>query len=177
MIELSDRWITNSGITVVDPSSPLIKKLLKQKNFNFRVTEVDNEIERFNQFSHTTISTPVDADFAVAPISTTLPAYYQDIDIDETVAKKLTADCATRPKPDAKTRHVRAMDELDWFYRKGKYDLLRTLLYIVDTLTAHNVPWGTGRGSSVNSYILFLIGVHDIDPIEYNLDWKEFMRD
>ena len=35
---------------------------------------------------------------------------------------------------------------------------------------------GVGRGSSVASYILYLIGVHRIDSIKYNLDWKEFLR-
>jgi DNA polymerase III alpha subunit len=36
--------------------------------------------------------------------------------------------------------------------------------------------WGVGRGSSVASYVLFLIGVHRIDSMKYNLDYKEFLR-
>jgi len=36
--------------------------------------------------------------------------------------------------------------------------------------------WGVGRGSSVSSYILYLIGVHKIDSIKYDLDYKEFLR-
>jgi DNA polymerase-3 subunit alpha len=55
-------------------------------------------------------------------------------------------------------------------------DLLRWLKYFVDTARSNNIVWGVGRGSSVSSYVLFLIGVHKIDPIKYNLDWREFLR-
>ena len=33
-----------------------------------------------------------------------------------------------------------------------------------------------GRGSSVASYVLYLIGVHRIDSIQFDLDWREFLR-
>jgi DNA polymerase III alpha subunit len=33
-----------------------------------------------------------------------------------------------------------------------------------------------GRGSSVASYVLFLIGVHKIDPIKYELPIEEFFK-
>ena len=55
-------------------------------------------------------------------------------------------------------------------------DLLFCLKYIVDTLRENNVVWGVGRGSSVASYVLYLLGVHKIDSIKYNLDWREFLR-
>jgi DNA polymerase III alpha subunit len=48
--------------------------------------------------------------------------------------------------------------------------------YVVDTLRANNVVWGVGRGSSVASYVLFIIGVHKIDSVKYDLDWREFLR-
>jgi DNA polymerase III alpha subunit len=48
--------------------------------------------------------------------------------------------------------------------------------YLVDTLRKNNVVWGVGRGSSVASYILYLIGVHKVDSIKYNLDINEFLK-
>ena len=65
--------------------------------------------------------------------------------------------------------------ELQRFEEHGLLDVLRTLLYIINTLEEAGVPWGVGRGSSVASYILFLIGVHDVDSIEYDLDFDEFL--
>jgi DNA polymerase III alpha subunit len=40
----------------------------------------------------------------------------------------------------------------------------------------NDIVWGVGRGSSVASYILYLIGVHKVDSIQYGLDFNEFMR-
>ena len=56
-------------------------------------------------------------------------------------------------------------------------DVLYTMKYIVDTLRANNVVWGVGRGSSVASYVLYLIGVHKIDSIKYNLPIEEFFKE
>lgn len=67
-------------------------------------------------------------------------------------------------------------EELVAFVEHDMFDLLVCLKYIVDTLRKNNVVWGVGRGSSVSSYILYCIGVHRIDSIKYNLDWREFLR-
>ena len=55
-------------------------------------------------------------------------------------------------------------------------DLLRYMVYLVDFMRENNIVWGVGRGSSVASYVLYLIGVHKINSIRYNLDWREFLR-
>ena len=73
-------------------------------------------------------------------------------------------------------QHTRVTEELTAFKERNMLDLLRWLKYFVDTMRKNNVIWGVGRGSSVASYVLFLIGVHKIDSIKYNLDWQEFLR-
>ena len=45
-----------------------------------------------------------------------------------------------------------------------------------EELHENNVVMGVGRGSSVASYVLYLLGVHKIDSIKYNLDYREFFR-
>ena len=40
----------------------------------------------------------------------------------------------------------------------------------------NNIVWGVGRGSSVSSYVLFLMGVHKVDSMKYNLDIKDFLK-
>jgi DNA polymerase III alpha subunit len=54
--------------------------------------------------------------------------------------------------------------------------LLRYLKYFVDTMRANNVLWGLGRGSSVSSYVLYLLGVHKINSMFYDLDIREFLK-
>lgn len=75
-----------------------------------------------------------------------------------------------------KQHYQRLIEELQEFRARNMLDLLRWLKYFVDTCRANNVIWGVGRGSSVASYALFLLGVHKIDSIKYNLDWHEFLR-
>lgn len=70
----------------------------------------------------------------------------------------------------------RVGQELLLFQERDAFDLLRYLKYLVDTLRKNNIVWGVGRGSSVASYTLFLLGVHKIDSIFYNLDIEEFLK-
>ena len=66
--------------------------------------------------------------------------------------------------------------ELELFIKNNMYDLLHVMKYVVDTLRANNIVWGVGRGSSVASYVLHLIGVHKIDSIKYNIPIEEFFK-
>ena len=73
-------------------------------------------------------------------------------------------------------RFHRVNEELAEFERRGMFDLLRYMIYLVDFMRDNNIIWGVGRGSSVASYVLYLIGVHKINSIQYDLDWREFLR-
>lgn len=67
--------------------------------------------------------------------------------------------------------------EINLFTQHNMFDLLYYLKYLVDTMRNNNIVWGVGRGSSVASYILYLIGVHKIDSIKYGLDINEFLKE
>ena len=71
---------------------------------------------------------------------------------------------------------TRVLDELALFAQYDMIDLLCYLKYLVDTMRENNIVWGVGRGSSVASYCLYLLGVHKIDSIKYELDIKEFLK-
>lgn len=70
----------------------------------------------------------------------------------------------------------RVGEELLLFQERDLFNLLRYLKYLVDTLRKNNVVWGVGRGSSVASYVLFLLGVHKINSLYYQLDIEEFLK-
>ena len=71
---------------------------------------------------------------------------------------------------------TRIFEELTEFNNRGMIPLLQWLKYFVDTCLEHNIIWGVGRGSSVASYVLYVLDVHAIDSIKYNLDWQDFLR-
>jgi len=72
--------------------------------------------------------------------------------------------------------YSRVEQELELYKKFNLYTVLKYLVYLVDTMRDNNIVWGVGRGSSVSSYVLFLIGVHKVDSIKYGLDIHEFLR-
>jgi DNA polymerase III alpha subunit len=95
-----------------------------------------------------------------------MPQEYKDLDI----AEHLLSLCKT----DAELQRVG--EELLMYQERNLFDLLRYLRYLVDTLKENCVIWGVGRGSSVASYVLYLLGVHRINSMFYDLDPVEFLR-
>jgi DNA polymerase III alpha subunit len=77
-------------------------------------------------------------------------------------------------KSDIETNRV--LDELKLFAQYNMIDLLCYLKYLVDTMRKNNILWGVGRGSSVASYCLYLLGVHKVNSITYDLDIREFLK-
>ena len=95
-----------------------------------------------------------------------MPKEYKDLDIAEYVLGLCQQEHELQ----------RVGEELLLYQQRNLFDLLRYLKYLVDTLRKNNVVWGVGRGSSVASYVLFLLGVHKIDSLYYNLDIEEFLK-
>ena len=86
------------------------------------------------------------------------------------VKKYLLDKCQTQEERD------RIEQEYALFEKKKFIRVLQFLIYFVNTLRKNNVVWGVGRGSSVASFCLFLIGVHKINPLQYDLNITEFLR-
>tara|TARA_B100001175_G_scaffold285757_1_gene267008 strand:- start:177 stop:650 length:474 start_codon:yes stop_codon:yes gene_type:complete len=73
-------------------------------------------------------------------------------------------------------QNLRVEQELNLYKSRNLYIVLKLMIYIVDIMNKENIVWGVGRGSSVSSYLLYLIGVHKVDSLKYNLDIKEFIK-
>lgn len=95
-----------------------------------------------------------------------MPTEYKNFDI----AKFVLEQC----KSEAELQ--RAGQELLMFQERDMFPLLCYLKYLVDTMRNNNVVWGVGRGSSVSSYVLYLIGIHRINSLHYDLSIDEFLK-
>lgn len=95
-----------------------------------------------------------------------MPDEYKNLDI----AERILSQCKTEEE------FQRVGKELLMYQERNLFDLLRFMKYFVDTMRKNNVVWGVGRGSSVSSYVLFLLGVHRINSIYYDLDINEFLK-
>jgi DNA polymerase III alpha subunit len=138
------------------------------------VTELSDQVKQFNRFvpEHKKLSVKQTVNMPV--IKWDLPETYIDEDIENYII-----DCFeqhTKTINDVDLYESRLVEELTLFKRLNLYDLLKVMHYITDTLNAHNIVWGLGRGSSVASYVLFLLDVHNIDPVLYDIDFSEFIN-
>lgn len=103
-----------------------------------------------------------------------IPDYYSNLDIISYIKAQHESLYANDPNFDQ--RLIRLGQELSLFYKLGMVDILRTIIYIINTFLEKDIVWGFGRGSSVASYVLHVIGLHDIDSFQYELDSNEFFQ-
>ena len=95
-----------------------------------------------------------------------MPEKYKNMDVYSYIEQL----CSTQEEVERIDQEFIAYEE------RGLVDLLRYMVYLVDFMRENNIVWGVGRGSSVASYVLYLIGIHRINSIQYDLDWREFLR-
>jgi len=95
-----------------------------------------------------------------------MPKEYYQLDVAKHVLDLCTTDEELQ----------RVGQELLLYQERDLFDLLRYLKYLVDVMQQNKLIWGVGRGSSVASYVLYLLGVHKVNSIFYDLDPTEFLR-
>jgi hypothetical protein len=95
-----------------------------------------------------------------------MPQQYRDLDVAQWVLERCTCEAELQ----------RVGEELLLYQERDAFDLLRYMIYLVDTMRDNNIVWGVGRGSSVASFVLYIIGVHRINSLAYDLDPREFLK-
>jgi DNA polymerase III alpha subunit len=95
-----------------------------------------------------------------------MPNEYKELDIAKFVLDQCTSEAELQ----------RAGEELIMFQERNMFVLLQYLKYLVDTMRKHNIVWGVGRGSSVASFVLFLLEIHRINSLYYDLSIDEFLK-
>lgn len=146
------------------------------------------DLSKFSVEDHDQYNTAVTITYSDLPLVQEYCAYPDNYDIDQfhklqqsqwymsesykqlDIAQHVLDLCNT----DAELQRVG--QELILYQERELFDLLRYLKYFVDTMRANSVLWGLGRGSSVASYVLYLLGVHRINSMYYDLDIKEFLK-
>lgn len=94
------------------------------------------------------------------------PAQYQQMDLAEYVLNR----CQSALQRERATYELKLIDHLQVSH------IFKHLIYLVDTWRSRNLVWGIGRGSSVSCFILYVIGLNRINPLEYDLDPEEFFK-
>lgn len=125
------------------------------------------DIDRFNKFATELEISPI-SDISLISKDFNIPLHYKELDVEKYIHGKLV-----ERDPD---EIGRVEMELVMYKERGLYPILQLLVYIIDTMRQNNLVWGVGRGSSVASYLLYILGVHKVDSHKYELDIKEFLK-
>ena len=141
------------------------------------VDVMTEEIKQYNQLvaADKRIAVKTEMRHDAIDLTWCIPKDYINLNITEYLIDKLDAEHWTN-SDDLEKRVIRVVKELKLYKNHGLLDVLRVLIYVINTLSSNSVVWGVGRGSSVSSYVLYLIGVHDVDSVMYDLDIEDFLH-
>jgi len=70
----------------------------------------------------------------------------------------------------------RVEKEFEMAKRCNMENFLKILFYLSDVIKENKLVIGVGRGSSVSLYILYLLGLHKVNSILYDLNPNEFFK-
>ena len=169
-IKIKNRSIYEDGQVELDSSS-ILESLFSSNLVENCIAEDSKEIQEFNQWANSYDMSEMpteyfDIDHENNQKQWKMPQKYKDLDI----VSHLYSLCNTQVQKD------RIDEELALYNERNMIDILRYLVFLVDTMRSNNILWGVGRGSSVASYVLFLLDIHRVDSLKYNLPIDEFLK-
>lgn len=182
--QLRDRFLWVDGDSTVAESDLLDTVSVGHSTIGLFVDEVTESIKQYNRLVTSDKRVTVKESPDDLNTDWVIPEQFATLNVLDFVEHQLWEEICNHPEwtTDGKiqrpvmVRAVRTAKELRLFEDLGLTGVLRALIYIINTLRSNNIVWGVGRGSSVSSYVLFLIGVHDVDSVEYELDITDFLR-
>ena len=177
-MELNGRQVDEWGNVIFDKDG-LIYLLMKGVDLSKDLqAKADPDIERFNglcrELDHPQDQVRVFCEPTVSveewdrtrQANWFIPEEYRELDVLAWLAERCSTD----------EQITRVAEEWYLFEEREMIPVLQTLIYLIDDFRSRGVVWGVGRGSSVASYILYLIGVHRVDSIKFDLDVREFLK-
>lgn len=171
--ELKDRVLWFDGTSEVEPE--LVPELLLDgvPISNIVVTRSNDDVEKFNSLADEQLVISKAQNDKLSTDWKT-PESYLQLELRDYITEKLKL--LNLPAEQLESYLLRADNELTAIKAANMTELFQTLIYVVDTLRQSKTVWGVGRGSSCASLILFLIGLHSVDPVKHKIPMTEFFH-
>lgn len=172
--KLNDRILWFDGVSEVLPDE-LAGMLLKGIPVSsLATTEVNGEVQRFNAMSPESISIKVTTN--IPQLQWLLPEKYLTLNLKEYLAEKFLEKFQVEDEL-FEDRLDRLNNEIVEIDHRNLEMLFKTIIYVLDTFKEKQLVWGVGRGSSCACFILYILGLHMVDPIKYRISMTEFFHD
>lgn len=170
---LKDRTLWFDGESAYAPDQ--IMQASKSRSVQY-VTELTPLIDQYNKYAPSSNQIRVKDTCGELSVTWTIPPQFLSLDVVEYMSKAHHHLFEGTDVQELSRREMRLARELSLYRKYGLYDVLRAIIWIINTLTTNDIVWGVGRGSSVSSYVLYVIGVHDVDSFAYELDIDDFLH-
>ena len=175
-IKIDKHFLWHDGSISVDPDL-IIDYVYKLSSRNvdlskLYVTSKTKDIDNYNLFADNKLTIKTDCQLDV-PFKWNIPDKYKYLDIDKYLIDLITII----EKDDLYNKRIeRLAYEIYLFKKLNLCDIIKTLIYIIDVMKEKKVIWGVGRGSSCSSYLLYLIGLHEVDTVKFDIDIEDFLK-
>lgn len=172
--KLKDRVLWFDGDSAYTPEQVL--RAAKTRDVHY-VSEMTPLIKQYNNIADSSRQLRVKTEIRPLSHDWTIPDAYKQLDVVQHLSAAHAILFEGTDPEELEQRERRLALELSLYRKYDLYDVLRTVIWIINTLTARDTVWGVGRGSSVSSYVLYVIGVHDVDSFAYGLDIDDFLHE
>lgn len=71
---------------------------------------------------------------------------------------------------------LRIEQELIFFEKSNNINFIIKIINLINKFKENGVVWGVGRGSSCASYVLYLLHVHDVNSMLYDIPFSELSK-
>lgn len=149
--------------------------LLGVPSSKIRTTGFREDIESFNrQVASEDAILPVAAEPVSVNLDWSVPEPYLSMDLSEYMFNAFGERRPQYTDAEFDLALKRIVDELEEVRKRGMTEFMRTIIYVLDMFRKHNIIWGVGRGSSCASYLLFIVGLHVVDCVRFDVPMEEF---
>ena len=158
--QLTDRVLWYDGDSTINEESLMRMVKCSKSTAGLFVDEITFNIEQYNTYVDKDKRIGIKEGTKTLTYDWIIPEKYKGIDISNYVAEKLSKDATGMSTTELSSRADRVVKELNLYEKLDLMDVLRTLIFVINTLIENNVVWGVGRGSSVASYDAAVVSLH-----------------
>lgn len=174
LLPLDGRSVADDG-SVVCTYDLLVDMARDGKDISACAAFADDRIDRYNSISKLQLRIWVEDGTVTGPPDAcrrwNTPEPFASVDV-----AAACVDALNRLGLDRDEYVARLAEELDEMDARGMTPLVKHLMWMVHDWKKRSVVWGVGRGSSCASLVLYLIGLHRVDPVKYGIPASEFMK-
>lgn len=178
--DLQNRTLRFDGVSIVAPAEIPALFLAGVQPKDIRVRELNDDVQQFNQLVQDSDKLTLASQEPIQiRFDWLIPKELLEADLGQLVAEAFGQKVSSLQYSDAELAAAieRLNFEVQEIEARGMTQFFKTVIHVIRTFRANNVVWGVGRGSSCASYTLFILGLHVVDCIKFDVPASEFFHD